>query len=224
MDIRQAFAGNLLGTPEGMRDRRRRLLPFLSVVILAAVTLGLLVLLGGVPVPESAPRLASARESEADTAASASQPAKSQLLTLSSGDVPLLQSLQERRSVIEQREKQLAKREEELRQLEQWIEGKLQTLTLLRNEIGALVEERKAFEAQRFEHLVKVYEGMKPAEAASLIERLHEDTAVKLFYRMKGRKVSQILEFVKPEVAARLSERLAVHEKQVESKADKEAQ
>jgi flagellar motility protein MotE (MotC chaperone) len=224
MDIRQAFAGNSQDSPEDMGERHRRLLPFLSVVILAAVTLGLLVLLGGVPVPESAPRQALARESKADIAEPAGQPAKSQLLTLSSGDIPLLQSLQEHQSVLEQKEKQLAKREEELRQLEQWIEGKLQTLTLLRNEIGALVEERKAFEEQRFEHLVKVYEGMKPAEAASLIERLHEDTAVKLFYRMKGKKVSQILEFVKPEVAARLSERLAVHEKQVESKADKEAQ
>jgi flagellar motility protein MotE (MotC chaperone) len=133
-----------------------------------------------------------------------------QLLMLSTGDIPLLQSLQERQAHLDTRAKQLDKREEELHFVQQQVEEKLSMLTTLRKEVGALLEEKEAFEEKRFEHLVKVYEGMKPEEAASLIERLNEDTAIKLFYRMKEKKVAQILGLVKPEVAAKLSERLAV--------------
>jgi flagellar motility protein MotE (MotC chaperone) len=149
-----------------------------------------------------------------------SQPAEpqaaAQLLTVTTADVPLLISLQERQArleALEVKERQLAEREEVLRLTQQQIETQLAALTTLRQEIEALLTEKEAFEEQRLEHLVKVYEGMRPAEAATLVERLHEDTAVQLFFRMKGKKISKILEAIKPEVAARLSERLAVMEK-----------
>ena len=131
---------------------------------------------------------------------------------MTTADIPLLTSLQQRQARLEAiavKERQLAEREEALRQARQQIESQLETLTTLRQEITELLVEKEAFEEQRFGHLVKVYEGMRPAEAASLVERLDEDTAVRLFFRMKEKKISKILEAVKPDVAARLSERLA---------------
>jgi flagellar motility protein MotE (MotC chaperone) len=218
MSTKHAYADIPQDTPAVADSHHRRFLPYLSVLALALVILGLVFALGGFSLPDTALRLASARESEPETVKAPTQPPAEKLLTLSDGDIPLLQSLQERQTLLDARERQLAKQEEELRQLQQYLEEKLTTLAMLRKEIGALIEEKEAFEEQRFEHLVKVYEGMKPAEAASLIERLSEDTAVKLFYRMKEKKVSQILGFIKPEVAAKLSERLAVLQQQAGEK------
>jgi flagellar motility protein MotE (MotC chaperone) len=135
-----------------------------------------------------------------------------EILKLSKDEIPLLQSLQKRQADLIKREQKVSKQEEELEQLKKHLEEKLANLEMLRNEIGELIKEREAFEERRFEHLVKVYEGMKPAEAGPLVERLNEETAVKLFYRMKEQKVSRIFGFIKPEIAAQLSERLASYQ------------
>ena len=134
------------------------------------------------------------------------------ILKISKDEIPVLQSLQQRQAILDKREQTVAQKEEELAQLQKHLEEKLANLSMLRREIGELIEERDAFEERRFEHLVKVYEGMKPAEAAPLVERLKNETAVRLFYRMKEKKVSRILGFIKPEIAARLSEHLASYQ------------
>lgn len=201
------------------RRIRRRFLPYLSILILASIWLGLAGLLGYFPFPEGTPSAATAGEKVSAQSRSPEPPSIPPLFTVSASDIPLLQSLQERHRVVEEREKHLTEREQTLHFLQQQIEEKLESLTTLRKEIGALIEEKEAFEEKRFEHLVKVYEGMKPEEAASLIERLQEDTAAKLFYRMKEKKVSQLLGFVKPEVAAKLSERLAALQQKDQQKA-----
>jgi flagellar motility protein MotE (MotC chaperone) len=216
MDTRHTTETEVTLTPS--RRIRRRFLPYLSVLILASLSLGLAGLLGYFPLSETASGTATAGEKVAGATRNPEQAPPPPLFTLSASDIPLLQSLQERRELLEEREQQLAKREEALHFLQQQLEEKLTSLATLRNAIGALIEEKEAFEEKRFEHLVKVYEGMKPEEAASLIERLHEDTAAKLFYRMKEKKVSQLLGFVKPEVAAKLSERLAAHQQKEQQK------
>jgi flagellar motility protein MotE (MotC chaperone) len=201
-----ATANNAIVHP---RAHRRRCLPYLSVIILTLLCLGLAVLLDILPPPESAYSTGQKHASE-QPQTSTSPP--DSLLTVTTADVPLLTSLQKRQArleAIEVKEHQLAEREEALHQARQQIESQLETLTTLRQEITELLVEKEAFEEQRFGHLVKVYEGMRPAEAASLVERLDEDTAVRLFFRMKEKKISKILEAVKPDVAARLSERLA---------------
>jgi hypothetical protein len=207
MDTKSATATAATFTPS--RQLHRRLLPYFSVLLLASLSFGLAGLLGYFPLPEATSSTATVGEKVAGQPRSPEAP-PAPLFTLSASDIPLLQSLQERRKVIEDREKFVAEREAAFHLLQQQLEEKLASLTTLRKEIAALIGEKEAFEEKRFEHLVKVYEGMKPEEAASLIERLQEDTATKLFYHMKEKRVSQLLGFVKPEVAARLSERLAM--------------
>ena len=55
---------------------------------------------------------------------------------------------------------------------------------------------------------------MKPEEVSSLFERLNEDTAARLLYQMKEKKAGQILASISPQVAAKLSERLATQRQQ----------
>ena len=220
---------------------RRWLYVLLSTCVLATVLVGVVGFPGRGALPEVGANTASAGEKAPaplskektttpatgdKTPAGREVPAaqKSEpLLTLSAGDIPVLQSMQERQAHLNEREQQLARREEELRGIQQRVEEKLALLTTLRKEVGALVEEKDAFEEKRFEHLVKVYEGMKAEEAAALFERLQEETAVKMLFRMKEKKVSQILGIIKPEVAAKLSERLTVQrQKEPQKGADKE--
>lgn len=214
METKQIFQDTSQDRPPTTGLRCRRLLPYLSLLVLGSLILGLGFALGGFSFPATALSLASAGGSQPEANQTPAPPAKKRLFKLSSGDIPLLQSLQEREALLKAREQQLARREEELNTLQQQLEEKLTSLTLLRKEIGALIEEKEAFEEQRFEHVVKVYEGMKPAEAAPLVERLNHDTAVRLLYRMKEKKVSHILGFIKPAIAAKLSEHLAVRQKE----------
>jgi flagellar motility protein MotE (MotC chaperone) len=174
------------------------------------------------PAREKTPALAAGEKTPEGREAPTPQKTE-RLLTLSAGDIPVLQSMQERQAHLDERERQLTRREEELRGIQQRLEEKLALLTTLRKEVGALMEEKDAFEEKRFEHLVKVYEGMKAEEAAALFERLQEETAVKMLFRMKEKKVSQILGVLKPEVAVKLSERLTVQRQKESPKgSDKE--
>ena len=212
MNIRPAQATASGRTTDSSRVRSRRFLPYVSVILLTLLGLALTLVLGVFPPLETThspvPGQAQAQTRQPTPQADAA----TQLFTLPPGEIPLLQSLQKRQArlkELEKKERQLDKREEALRILRGQIDEKLTKLEMLRQEIEELVAEKEAFEEQRFEHLVKVYEGMRPAEAASLVERLHKETAVRLLFHMKGKKVGKILEAINPEIAAQLSELLA---------------
>ena len=204
-----------------LRRRGRRLVSCLSLALLVPLLLGLAVILGA-SAPAKTPLKNAVTETKIpgqDTASALHAPEP--LLRLKAEDIPLLQSLRERQTQWEEREKQLTNRERQLANREadlllvqQQIEEKLSTLALLRKEMGDLLQEKANFEEKRFEHLVKVYEVMKPEEVSSLFERLNEDTAARLLYQMKEKKAGQILASISPQVAAKLSERLATQRQQ----------
>jgi flagellar motility protein MotE (MotC chaperone) len=201
--------------------RGRRLVLYLSLTLLVPLFVGLAVLLGAsapAKTPSQNPR-AENRMPGPDTPQALREPEP--LLTLKVEDVPLLKSLRERQMQLDERDQQLARRDQQLarreadlRLVQQQIEEKLTTLAMLRKEMSDLLQEKAAFEEKRFEHLVKVYEVMKPEEVSSLFERLNEDTAVRLLYQMKEKKAGQILASISPQVAAKLSERLATQRQQ----------
>ena len=192
----------------------------LSLLLLVPLCLGVLLMLGASsPTKSTATSAPDTRTPRPDTAAAPSAPEA--LLSLKAGGIPILKSLQERQARLAEREQSLAAREQQLtmreadlRLVQQQIEEKLTMLTTLRKEMGEVLQEQAAFEEKRFEHLVKVYDVMKPAEVSTLVARLNEDTAVRLLYQMKEKKVGQILAALEPDVAAKLSERLAVYRQQ----------
>ena len=115
------------------------------------------------------PQYASQKMPDMQAKAPKAKETKAPFFTLPPGQIPLLQSLQDRQArleVLAERERQLRRREETLGLLQKQIDAKLASLEILRKEIGELLLEKKAFEDQRFVHLVKVYEGMRPEEAA----------------------------------------------------------
>ena len=204
----------VLKTMLAFSSQSRRPLSLSSVVAVAWIAVGLMLSLGGVPQWSTAyGQSASGAKSKAPKPVAS----KSSLFTFGPNEIPLLKSIQERQARLEaltKREQELDMREEGLQAIQKQIEEKLSTLRILRKEIAELLEEKDAFEENRYKHLVRVYEGMKPVEAASLVERLPEHTAIQLLTRMKSKKVSQILEAIEPDRAAKISERLTTIPKQ----------
>ncbi len=214
-------SSTLADTRAPQHRRGRRLVLYLSLTLLVPLFVGLAVLLGGSAPAKTPPQRPGVEARIPSPAMPQALREPEPLLTLKAEDVPLLKSLRERQMQLDERDKQfanrdkqLANREADLRLVQQQIEDKLTTLALLRKEMGDLLQEKAAFEEKRFEHLVKVYEVMKPEEVSSLFERLNEDTAARLLYQMKEKKAGQILASISPQVAAKLSERLAAQRQQ----------
>jgi flagellar motility protein MotE (MotC chaperone) len=126
-----------------------------------------------------------------------------------SSEIEVLQKLSGRREVLEQRSRQMAMREKILQATEKRIDNKIGELKKLEGRIkGLLLEHDKEGEAQ-IKSLVKVYESMKPKEAARIFEELEMDILLNVTERMKEVKMAKILAAMAPKKAKTLTVRLA---------------
>lgn len=121
----------------------------------------------------------------------------------------LLDDLVKRRQALEQREKELMTREALVRATETELDQKLVQLQKLRGEIEALLETQSEEEKARTASLVKIYEGMKPKDAARIFDTLDLDILVSVVGEMSERKLSPILASMNPERARTLTIMLA---------------
>jgi flagellar motility protein MotE (MotC chaperone) len=146
--------------------------------------------------PLSGPRPSeAAAPAEARSAEAASLP---RLLTLLN---------QERRSLAA-RESTVALREEQLRQVQQEVENRLQELQSLQVKILEAIEEEKRIKGEHQRHLAATLEAMPADKAGKLLEKMEEEIAVQLLRRLKGKEAGAILTALAPDKAARLSQRL----------------
>lgn len=123
-------------------------------------------------------------------------------------ETTLMQELQRRRAALEEQEKALGQREQELASLQAEVEKKIQRLTQLREELKGLLSQQQSQREARLLHLVKLYEAMRPEEAASLLNSLDETLAVGLLSHMNKKKAGKVLAMVNPQRASQLSEKL----------------
>ncbi len=120
----------------------------------------------------------------------------------------LLEILRVKMAKLEERELALDKKENDLELLKQDIEDKLRQLKALQAKLEGPVKKRRFQEEQKLQHLAGVYSSMDPVRAATLLDKLDEETVTKLFAIMKSKKVAKILANMTPEKAARVSQRL----------------
>lgn len=78
----------------------------------------------------------------------------------------------------------------------------------LKRAIEKLVAESDALERNRLKHLAKIYDTMRPAEAAPIISALPDDLIIRIMRLMKKRQVGKILGRMKKNRAALISEKL----------------
>lgn len=117
---------------------------------------------------------------------------------------------------IENKNRELKKREEELRIKEvrlEALEAKVRKdLEKIEKSISESKEQMGLQDKKTKENvaaLIKVYSSMKPEEAANLVEAIDEDLALKIVSGMKSKIAGQVLSKLDVQVAKRISEKLA---------------
>lgn len=122
--------------------------------------------------------------------------------SLSDAEIDLLQSLAERRKELDLRAHQLEQREVLLLAVERRIDEKVETLKVLQKSIQGEAE-------NQYKSLVKIYENMKPKDAARIFEELDMAILLPVTEHMKERKLAAVLAKMTTTTAMRLTTRLA---------------
>lgn len=114
-----------------------------------------------------------------------------------------------RRQQLDSREKALGEREALLEAGKKELDRKFQELSGLRDEIKGLLKAQSQEEEARIASLVKIYEGMKPKDAARIFNTLDTDILLRVVSRMGERKSAAILSVMDAERAKILTTLLA---------------
>lgn len=131
------------------------------------------------------------------------------ILEMTDEEIVLLQSLSQRREELEQRAREIDDRAVLLKAAEQRIDEKIAELERLQATIeGLLVKHDEQSEAQ-MQSLVKIYESMKPKDAARIFEGLDMEVLLEVVERMKERKTAPILAQMNPRRAEEVTLELA---------------
>jgi len=126
-------------------------------------------------------------------------------LQVSTMRMELFEDLKERRRQLEQKERELSVREALLKTAEKEIQQKYSELVAIRGEIEALLQQQSDEERERIASLVKIYEGMKPKDAARIFNTLDMDILLQVVSEMSERKSAPIIASMVPERARALT-------------------
>jgi flagellar motility protein MotE (MotC chaperone) len=127
----------------------------------------------------------------------------------SQAEIDLLQKLASRRSELERWSKDLTMREQLLKATEKRIDNKLVELRDIQGKVKAMLKQYDKDQEGRLKSLVKIYENMKPKDAAQIFEELEMDVLLDVVERMKERKVAPVLALMNPEKAREVTLELA---------------
>ncbi|MGD1934592.1 MAG: MotE family protein [Candidatus Phaeomarinobacter sp.] len=211
-----------MSTPSTDRPADRlRLLPAVMIGAALLLTLKVTALVTGtsslVPVVEAAssepeeesseeaPQAAAEEDENARPAVNlAARPAPT---TGQSNDV--LEALAARRKALDARENEIEMQEKLLAAAEARIDDKIVELKELKAKIDKVFKTEESKGDEKFKSLVKVYENMKPKDAAAVFEQLDMTVLLELLDRMNERKLAAILAAMDPARAQAVTVALA---------------
>lgn len=124
-------------------------------------------------------------------------------------ELDLLKELSKRREKLESERKDLNTREQVLRATESKIDQKVVELKQLQSQLEELMKQYDQKEHGKILSLVKIYETMKPKDAANIFNELEMPVLLKVVSNMKEVKVAPIIAGMNPEKARELSIELA---------------
>jgi flagellar motility protein MotE (MotC chaperone) len=124
-------------------------------------------------------------------------------------ELAVLQALGERRAELDAREAELEARERQLAVAEQRIDQKIAELAALQARIEELLQAYDAQEDEQLMSLVKIYETMKPKDAAPIFNSLDMEILLEIISRMSNIRSAPILAQMDPLRAQQVTEELA---------------
>lgn len=132
------------------------------------------------------------------------------VIDVSPTEIRMLENLLERRTRIEQWERDMDMREKLLAATELRIDEKINELKAVNDQIQGLVNQFNAREDEKITSLVKIYETMKPKDAARIFNDLELETLIELLSRMREAKAALIIAKMNSATAKTVTSELAI--------------
>ena len=129
---------------------------------------------------------------------------------ISPTEIQMLENLATRRVLLEARERDLDMREKLLAAAEARVEGKIAELKEIHTAVESLIIQFDSDEDAKIKSLVKIYENMKPKDAARIFNGLELDILIEVVGRMREAKAAAIIAKMNRETAMIITTELAV--------------
>ena len=124
-------------------------------------------------------------------------------------EIDLLQTLSKRRDEIESWAKDVQLKETMLGATEQRISDKIAQMKRLQKDLEALLVEYNKHEDAKIRSLVKIYENMKPKDAAQIFDEMEMPILLLVVDKMSERKAAPVLALMSPLKAKNLTVEMA---------------
>jgi flagellar motility protein MotE (MotC chaperone) len=196
--------------------RTVRLLPVTIVALASLLAMKSAHLVrAAVPAQETGPKVVTVTEAAkpaAPQAPPAAEPKPSEdgaPPAITEAERALLLGLRERRQELDARDAALAVRESVLAAAEAKLSARVGELQALQKKLELLETARKEREDASWQGLVRLYEAMKPREAAAIFNDLEMPVLLQVVDRMKEAKAAPVVAAMQPDKARDLTARLA---------------
>lgn len=136
---------------------------------------------------------------------------------ITAGERALLTDLRQRRLALDTREAAIASREVTFQGLERRLTLRVEELSHLQARLEELERQRKDRDEGSWRGLVKLYEAMKPREAATIFNELDPAVLIPVLDRMKEAKAALIMSAMLPDRARQITTELASARKKANS-------
>lgn len=124
-------------------------------------------------------------------------------------ELQILQNLSERRKQIEKQERSLDMRSGLLKVTEQRIDTKIAEIKIIQATIAGLIKKHNKQTDMKMKSVVKIYENMKPKDAARIFEQLDMAILLDVVERMRETKTAPIMARMSPQKAKAVTVALA---------------
>ena len=142
-------------------------------------------------------------------AAPDAKPVMKDPLLLSPAEIEVLQELSARRAQLDRRAGDLDQQQIVMQAAEKRIDEKIAKLEALQKSIQSTVDKQNAADDARTQSLVKIYETMKPPDAAQILSQLDMPILLQMLSRMKEAKTAPILAAMDPTKAEAITTAMA---------------
>lgn len=192
-----------------------RLLPFTIALLMALLAAKAFDLVRAVALPHLALSTAVVQAAQAAPAAPPAPPVSAEKKLppepppVSDAERSLLQDLRGRRLELDRRDAALGAREQALNAAEQRLTTRLDELTALQARLEQLDTDRHQHDEANWHGLVKLYEAMKPRDAAAILNDMEMSVLLPVLDRMKETKAAAILAAMLPDRARVATTQLA---------------
>jgi len=132
-------------------------------------------------------------------------------------EVELLQTLSKRREELDRWQNNIEIKESTLGAAEKRIDDKINQIESMKKQVAALLAQYNAQEDAKIRSLVKIYENMKPADAARIFDEVEMPILLLVIDAMAEKKAAPILAAMNPNKAKQLTVELA-NERKINNK------